>query len=472
MLKGLEVKEKLFSESTNNKDFRIDSQFYTQEPFKNPTLDYIKIGEAIKKAQYGISISMNEEGEGIPIYRMNEIHNMLCDSEVSKFAEITDKELSTFVLNDKDVVFNRTNSYEWVGRTGIYRKKDDRDFVFASYLVRFVPDKSLLYPEYLAAFLSSNYGIKDIKRRARQSINQTNVNPEEVKEIEIPLIPIALQKKFEYLFETAYQKLSAAERINQKASLLLEKNLNTLSKEISTDNINIKSYTESFSISGRFDAEYYQPKYDDYLEIVHNYSNGWKPLYELVNLKDKSFNPKKKEVYNYIELSNIGVDGTIEDVTVTSGQELPSRARRIVKKDDVIISSIEGSLQSCALITSKYHNSLCSTGFYVINSSLINSETLLILFKSEVIQNILKQNCSGTILTAINKPEFLNIPIPLIDPEIQSEISSSLKESFELKEKGEELLVFARQIVDRIIERGVNDAMDYASVKMLERDLI
>lgn len=176
MLKGLEINIKQLSETLKNKDFRVDSQFYTKEPFKNPNLNYDKIGNLIHKAQYGISISMNEDNIGYPIYRMNEIHNMLCDINVSKTADITNKELETFTLNDRDVAFNRTNSFEWVGRTGLYKKLDKRDFVFASYLVRFIPNEEYLLPEYLTSFLNSKYGVKDIKRRARQSINQTNVN--------------------------------------------------------------------------------------------------------------------------------------------------------------------------------------------------------------------------------------------------------------------------------------------------------
>lgn len=77
---------------------------------------------------------MNEEGIGYPIYRMNEIHNLLCDSNVNKSADITQEELDTFKLRDGDVIFNRTNSFEWVGRTGIYYQNDDIDRVFASYI--------------------------------------------------------------------------------------------------------------------------------------------------------------------------------------------------------------------------------------------------------------------------------------------------------------------------------------------------
>ena len=123
---------------------------------------------------------MNEVGIGYPIYRMNEIHHLLCDIEASKYANITKEDLTNFKLHNGDVLFNRTNSFEWVGRTGIYYQNDEIDRVFASYLVRFSPDISIILPEYLTTFLNTKYGVWDIKRRARQSINQTNVNPEEV----------------------------------------------------------------------------------------------------------------------------------------------------------------------------------------------------------------------------------------------------------------------------------------------------
>jgi restriction endonuclease S subunit len=91
----------------------------------------------------------------------------------------------------------------------------------------------------------------------------------------------------------------------------------------------------------------------------------------------------------------------------------------------------------------------------VINSEKINPETLLVLFKSELIQNILKQNCSGTILTAINKTEFQNIPVPLIDNEIQQQIAELIEKSFSLRRESEQLLDEAKTMVEQEIEKEI-----------------
>ena len=468
MLEGLETVVVNYSTTFGNKDFRIDSDFWTKEPKRNPELKYDKIGNLLVSSQYGISVSMNEDGIGYPIYRMNEIHNMMCDLGVEKHADITKEEFQKFRLNDRDVLFNRTNSYEWVGRTGIYRKLENQNFTFASYLVRFIPNENYIYPEYLATYLNTKYGVWDVKRRSRQSVNQTNVNPEEVKEIFIPLLSKDIQNYIKESFEKAHtNRIHSTELYSQAETLLLE-TLGLNNFEPTTEAVNIKNFKESFLSSGRLDAEYYQNKYDDYIDLICNYLNRYEIIEAACKQKDINYTPKDNAEYKYIELANIGKTGDIKGCTIAIGSELPTRARRKVNTNDVIISSIEGSLDSCAIVTAEYDNALCSTGFYIISSNKINSETLLVLFKSEPIQSILKKGCSGTILTAINKTEFQNIPIPIIDQQTQMQIASLVSESFTLKKQSEQLLETAKRAVEIAIEESEEVALLYISSVQIE----
>ena len=193
--------------------------------------------------------------------------------------------------------------------------------------------------------------------------------------------------------------------------------------------------------------------------MILNYPNGHGALNELCQLKDKNFTPAKAEWYQYIELSHVDSSGNINATEKLLGETLPSRARRQANTGDVLIASIEGSLANCAIVSKDFHNGLCSTGFYVISSTLINSETLLILFKSPLMQNLLKKCCSGTILTAINKSDFLSIPIPKINSEAQTAISDLVQESFKLKSESEKLLALAKQAVEVAIEQSEEEAM-------------
>ena len=182
------------------------------------------------------------------------------------------------------------------------------------------------------------------------------------------------------------------------------------------------------------------------------------------HLKDSNFTPDDFTAYKYIELADIDNSGGITGCTEALGNELPSRARRIVDEGDVLISSVEGSLSSCAIVQEKMDGALCSTGFYVINSGKINTETLLILFKTLLMQNLLKQGCSGTILTAINKAELQNIPVPIIESGAQDKIATYVKESFTLKAESERLLAVAKRAVEIAIEYDENTALDWLAV--------
>lgn len=423
-------------------------------------MQYDKIGNHLRLSQYGISIEMNIDGIGYPIYRMNEIHNMLCDIEVDKFADISEEEYIPFSLKKGDVLFNRTNSFEWVGRTGVYYPANrDNEYTFASYLVRFNTTEDTILPEYLCAYLNSCYGVWDIKRRSRQSINQTNVNPEEVKEIEIPLLQMELQQKIKECFEYANVLRLQSRIAYNKANFYLNKILD-MDSFTQTNKTITEKRLEDFIGSGRLDAEYYLPKYDDLTSLVISHQTGYDKIENLYLLKDRNYTPEEGLIYKYIELSNIGTDGSITGHTEAYGEELPSRARRIVRAGDLIISSLEGSLQSCAIIPEQYDGAICSTGFYVLTPREINVETSLVLFKSQLVQELMRRICSGSIMAAMNTDEFMNIIIPKIDQPTQHLIKETVHESAQKREESIRLLELAKSAVEVAIEQGEDKALE------------
>ena len=217
---------------------------------------------------------------------------------------------------------------------------------------------------------------------------------------------------------------------------------------------------------GRCDAEYFQPKYIDILNAIKKYTNGFDTLNNSIKLRDSNFNPKEKETYKYIELSNIGSNGDILGCTKAKGSELPSRARRKIKFNDLIVSSIEGSLDKIALVSEEYDNSLCSTGFYVLHSETINSETLLIFLKSLSGNLQLKKGCSGTILTAISKDELNRILIPKFNNKLQEQIKLKVIEAYGLREKSKALLEIAKKGVEMAIEKDENTAEKWISSEL------
>ena len=456
----MQISIRNLSESTLHPDYRWDGEYLCFEPYKNKNIKYISIGDALISSQYGLSIEMNEKEDGIKIYRMNEISNMMCNRNIIKYAPISPDEIATYKLNDKDVLFNRTNSQVFVGRTGIFRKFSEENLVFASYLVRVVPDSKIITPEYLTTFLNTKYGVLDVKRRARISINQSNVNAEELKRVEIPLVDNNLQVQITQAFGEAFKCIKKSESKFKEAQTTLLSELGLTNWQPRHQLTFIKNYSDTEQAQ-RIDAEYFQPKYEDIINTIKNYSGGWDTLNNLVTVKDKNYSPNNKQEYKYIELANIAENGEIKGCMIEKGQDLPTRARRIVATNDVIVSSIEGSLSSIALIEKKYDQALCSTGFYVITSKEFNSETILVLLKNIVGQLQLKKSCSGTILTAINKEEFSKVVLPKIDQSKQLEIQQKVTESYNLRKQSKHLLESAKKAVEMAIEQDEQTAIDW-----------
>ena len=308
--------------------------------------------------------------------------------------------------------------------------------------------------------MNTSYGILDVKRRARISINQSNVNAEELKRVEIPLICKELQAKITSSFDSAFNSIQESETKYREAETLLLEELR-LSGWRPRQRLTFFTNFAAVKKAGRIDAEYFQPKYAEIVNAIKVYSGGWDTLGNLVTVKDKNFKPQNDTEYSYIELANISGNGEITGCTVEQGQDLPSRARRQVAEGDVIVSSIEGSLASIALIEAEYDQALCSTGFYVVNSDALNSETLLVFLKSIAGQMQLKKGCSGTILTAISKDKFKEIVLPVIPEEVQEEIRQKVVESANLRRESKRLLECAKRSVEIAIEQDEETALEW-----------
>jgi type I restriction enzyme S subunit len=151
-----------------------------------------RLDDLLVEKQYGISTSLSEEPIGIPVLRMNNLVNGEVDFTDLKYSER--KDAQNLTLDDGDVLFNRTNSIDYVGRTGIYRHAD-RTVSFASYLVRLVSDSVKLHPEYLNLWLNDCANQIRVKQFATIGVQQANVNPTNLGTLSIALPRAIIEQK-------------------------------------------------------------------------------------------------------------------------------------------------------------------------------------------------------------------------------------------------------------------------------------
>ncbi len=182
---------------------RTDAQYAAAAP-------RTEIDKVALAVQYGLSEKMNEGRVGYKTFRMNEIEQgRMVDGGSMKCADISADEFAKYKLNRGDVLFNRTNSIEHVGKTGLFDL--DGDYCFASYLVRVVPDTKIILPLFMAKMMNSSAFLKEARNGAARAINQSNINATKMRQIKIPVPPIAAQKKFVTEIEAQEKSIAAAQ---------------------------------------------------------------------------------------------------------------------------------------------------------------------------------------------------------------------------------------------------------------------
>lgn len=455
MLEGLEICEVPIRNL--ERTLRLDSEFYSKENIAQVnSLQEMNATSLCNIASVSdgnhMSISDSFVENGIPYYRGGDIYNPFIEFATNSLKIPYDVFAQTTMvrshLQKGDVLMSIVGAI--IGNVSIVTTDNNAT---CSCKLAIIRPKEGISSEYLATFLRSKYGQKQIQK-FRRGTGQTGLILEDFDQLLIPQVGKDIQTRIQTILNKSLYCATQSARLYDEAEASLLNHIGIGDFTASSNSCNVKALKESFIETGRLDAEYYQPKYDDILHHIQAYKYGSKHLAEICDIKDENFSPKDNTTYKYVELANIGKYGNITGCSQQKGENLPSRARRIVTKDDVVVSSLEGSLDRCALVEEDNDGALCSTGFYVLKSSVLNSETLLVLFKSPLVKELMRKGCSGTILTAIGRQELERIPIPLIRQEIQEEIAQHVQSSISLRKESLQLLEHAKLTVEGAIQNG------------------
>lgn len=164
------------------------------------------IGNIVEKVEYGSSAKSEKEGK-VPVLRMGNIQKGRFDWSDLVYSN-DDEEISKYLLKKDDVLFNRTNSPELVGKTAIY--KGERPAIFAGYLIRLHYKKDLINADFLNYYLNSdiarNYG-NTVKS---DGVNQTNINGQKLKTYPLYLPPLAEQQRIVKEIESRLSQASTS----------------------------------------------------------------------------------------------------------------------------------------------------------------------------------------------------------------------------------------------------------------------
>ena len=130
------------------------------------------------------------------------------DLSTFAYVELPKDEFEKLALKRGDIIFNRTNSTELVGKTACWNL--DMEAVLASYLVR-LRLKPEVIPEFFSALLNTGYFKNLFRNRCKKAVGQSNISPTLLKEFPAYIPPLPLQQKFAALVERV-ERLRAVQR--------------------------------------------------------------------------------------------------------------------------------------------------------------------------------------------------------------------------------------------------------------------
>lgn len=470
---GLECSEMLLSQIDLGD--RFDSDYYTknylhisEQMSKVQTEKLGKLATTVASAFYPAATQLYSEGDTAFARCVDCVsYPVITKDQDSKFEKIPyefgkeNKGIS--FIKAKDIVITK------VGTPCYASILTDYDEIALSRTVMGLTGIHGIDPYYLMTFLRCKYGFEQLFRQRELTI-QYQLTLSRVKAIDVYLASDNLQRAAKRLCEKSRElqkKSNEAYQLAEQSLMHIVKcpNCSTLSTHV------IKYMQESFALSGRLDAEYYQPKYDalfDALSKIKTQKLGG--VHGLVSIA-KSIEPGSeayvKDGIPFVRVSDVG-KFEISEPEIKLRRDILSTPEVLFPQKDTILLSKDGSVGIAYKIESTMPviTSGALLHLAVRNKAAVLPDYLTLVLNSPIVQLQAERDSNGAIIQHWKPSEIENVTIPVLDMDVQNEIAAKVQDSFALRKQSKQLLEYAKQAVEMAIEQGENVALEWLKDKV------
>lgn len=478
---GLECSEISFLNAiTSSYSSRLDSDF-----FKKDALEFSVISEnwdvlsaICPEIKSGTTPAIRDKNlkDGIALLKTNDIrNNIISPLSAEQFFYIdeqTDKKMKSSSVKDKDVLINIVGaSTDVIGRVAFVPEGFIKSNITQAMAILRIENTEYL-PEYLFAFLLGDYAKRQTNRIARQT-GQYNMNLTEIGTYRIWKPSMAFQLTIAKIIQAVNAYQIEGQKLYQEGQNIAS-GLLSIHDDIFNQISSIKAFSETLSSVGRLDAEYYQPKYDYYLEMLSHFETTRIPA---------EFDIYKNSGTNYAEgisdigviktkqLANSGIDTDGVESYFTNETCAQNKSTFISNNDVVFASMGVGSLGKVSLFSYEGEERFVTDSTLRIyrakETTRILPEVLCVFLQSTIGQELIYRYVVGsTGIINIYDEDIAKIPIPVLDMEIQKNIAEKVQESFVLRRHSKQLLEYAKQAVDMAVEQGEDVALAWLKDKV------
>jgi len=313
------------------------------------------------------------------------------------------------------------------------------------------------YAKVLAVFFQTRYGQKQIEKHLKVSAQPT-ISTNIIGQLKIPNFNEKTITKTAQLLDSSFEKMNRYQSLYRQAEELLLETIGLKNFKPSEKGSNIKTFKKSFLTTGRLDAEYYHPKYEEAERIIKK--AGFVYLEDICSKINYGSVPtslytKNNEGIPYIKGMNLKSTSIITDKLdyIINTEELPNKV--FTKEGDIIISQM-GTVGDVGIVTRNETGWVFAS--FTIRARLKKDCGYLPRFIGLYIQNIaknyyLKQNIAqASVRQNTDLPTIKRMYIPKVNIDIQKQIVDLINKSFSLRRESEKFLEEAKEMVEREIK--------------------
>ena len=447
--------------------FRIDADFYSQKFLHNENqikkmqtyplseLCIIKSGTTPKDRD-------DELREGVVLLKTTDIRNKSLASGTSYYyiSEKLAEKMKSTQLQKGDVLMNIVGATLGViGRVSIVPDDFPKANITQAMAMIRTKNESLL-SGYIFTFLLSKYGNLQAQRLARPT-GQYNLNLQEVSAIRIPIIDKDFQKSISKLVSDFQILSDRSVKTYNDAEQLLLKEINLEGYKTSDENVSIRNFKDCIA-DNRFDAEYWQPKYDEMIKKVSLVPQ--KELGDIVSTKkgvetgSEAYSEEGKLFIRVSDFSIYGIDEGEKRISEDLYEKLkenyrPHKGEVLFTKDGTI--GISFALHEDA-------DAIVSGAFLRLKPNIkINNDYLALALNSSFCKRQIERMSGGAIIAHLKPDSAMKIKIPMLSDRKQVELADKVSDALRLRKEAKTLLEKAKKAVEIFIEENEDRACAY-----------
>lgn len=477
-MNGLECSEIMYSDILiDNEKYRLDSDFFKKI--------YLSSYDIMKNTNHTI---VEKEIEVLTDFHANgSYENIACnfklldDVDYAYMVRTVDLERKEYI---SDVKYVTKTTYDFLAKSKVYGGEilinkigtPGKTYLMPNlnkpvslgmnlFMLR-CKDNGKILPQTMYLFFNSKIGKNIIERKINGTV-PLSIDKVAIKSLYLPCLSKGLQDNLVDIVSVTEKLECQAKSIYSEAEQILLKALNMDNFVPSQQNTTIKSLSQ-FMHAGRLDAEYFQPQYDELLEILKSQMGSAKldkitTLYSIVNIF-KSVEPGSAEYCSsgipFVRVSDVSKYGISSPSIYLDKMSWGNFG--IHPKKDTILFSKDGSV-GIAYKVDKNIECITSSALLhlTVRDTNVLPDYLTLVLNSLIVKMQSERDVGGSVIQHWRIDDIKKVVIPILTMDIQKEIADKVRKSFKLREKSNELLEAAKRAVEIAIEEDEETAMQY-----------